>query len=625
MTICEVILKRSNIEGDTNYDTTVGFINDKGEVFKYYKDRKAALKGRKLPEPVLIGYARSPELMERVKDEKAYNQGHYDSDKNAAIIGIKDVEAPNEWNFFRKRKRSKVKAQKITTQNTYKGCLELWTAGWRVLHAHLIDTNPERKQRPWGVGYAVEDFWRNLFTKDAAGFSLDSRAVAALLLAEKEGFYLREGEQGAEGMKGIWPTALLSLVCYLCAFPFLNRWTALKEWFEGLFEGIVGPQISNVIALILLFFGIWLIVHLVRLLFYDATDRIESLLYKMNNNVDTSQWNTELIIVSAIGLILSIFMVDYLFFPIFFCALVVFIGQRVVFPPESWPIEYPYDETDGQTDEEEEETDGQEKDFDELIEHTASIFAMGKNCELKFKVPYKSEGLKGLRAANLFREGNTPEYSQRVRDMIERECREEVYSKIRYVKDRIDRFVSKHHLSYIEKVNLILKLAQPNNIDYAYDSCCPELLPQMDEPQPSPALLEDRRDGQEGQGYIEYCRYPSETLHDKRGDCDCHAALAVGLLAACGIRCCYFTNYTDDDEGHAAFGIEVNEDTKAFLTSANRLTYNGKEFIYTEATGTNCSIGEVPTGFQNMLNDPNRGTYAIVEPVLFNKESSDEE
>ena len=250
---------------------------------------------------------------------------------------------------------------------------------------------------------------------------------------------------------------------------------------------------------------------------------------------------------------------------------------------------------------------------------------MGKNCELEFKVPYKSEGLKGLRAANLFREGNTPEYSQRVRDMIERECREEVYSKIRYVKDRIDRFVSKHHLSYIEKVNLILKLAQPNNIDYAYDSCCPELLPQMDEPQPSPALLEDRRDGQEGQGYIEYCRYPSETLHDKRGDCDCHAALAVGLLAACGIRCCYFTNYTDDDEGHAAFGIEVNEDTKAFLTSANRLTYKGKEFIYTEATGTNCSIGEVPTGFQNMLNDPNRGTYAIVEPVLFNKESSDEE
>ncbi len=619
MTICEVILKRSNLEGDTDYDTPVGFINDKGEVYKYYKDRNAALKGEKLGEPELIGYARTPQLQERKNFP-----GSYDTDAEAAIKGIDDTaEHLNEWYFFRKRKKSKVKSQKIKTQNTNKGYLALWTAGWRVLHAHLIDTNPDRKQRPWGIGYAVEDFWRNLFTKDAKGFSLDARAVAALLLAEKEGFYLREGEQGAEGMKGLWPTAMLAFVCYLCAFPFLTRWTALMNWFEKLFEGIVGPQISTVIALIALFFGIWLIVHLIRLLFYDATDKFESLLYKMNNNVGTSKWNTELIIVSALGLILSIFMVDYLFFPIFFCALVVFIGQRVVFPPEAWPIEYPYDESEDQS-ESEDETDNDESEYDELIEHSAFIFAMGKDCELKFKVPYENEGLKGLRATNLFREGNTPEYSQRIRDMIEKECRGEVYSRINYVKDRIDRFVAKHHLSYIEKINLILKLAQPDNITYEYDSCCPELLPQSDEPRPAPALLEPRRDGEEGQGYIEYCRYPSETLHDKRGDCDCHAALAVGLLAACGVRCCYFTNYTNDDSCHAAFGIEVTEDTKTFLTPANRLTYNGKEFIYTEATGHDCYIGKVPEGFEDMLKDTNRGTYAIVEPFLFNKELSDE-
>lgn len=619
MRICEVILKRSNLEGDTYYDTPVGFINDKGEVYKYYKDRNAALKGRKLEEPVLIGYARSPHL-----DERKSFPGSYDTDAEAAVDGIEDTnEAIREWFFFRKRKRSKVKSQKIKAQNTNKGFLALWTAGWRVLHAHLIDTNPERKQRPWGVGYAVEDFWRNIFTKDAEGFSLDARAVAALLLAEKEGFYLREGEQGAEGNKGLWPTALLALVCYLCAFPFLNRWTALSEWFEGLFYGIVGSEISKVIALILVFFGIWLIVHLIRLLFYDATDRFESLLNKMNNNVGTSQWNTELIIVSAIGLILSIFVVDYLFFPIFFCALIVFIGQRVVFPPVSWPVEFPYDESEDQSDEE--ETNDGDEDYDELIEHSASIFSMGMDCELKFKVPYKLAGLKGLRAANPFREGNTPDYSQRVHDMIEKEFGGEIYSKVKYVKDRIDRFVSKHHLSYIEKVNLILKLSQPNKIPYEYDSCCPELLPQIDEPQPDPALLENRRDGKEGMGYIEYCRYPSETLHDKRGDCDCHAALAVGLLAACGVRCCYFTNETDNGTGHAAFGIEVNEDTKQFLQKNNCLTYNDVNFIYAEATVDNCVIGEVPPGYGDMLKDPNKGTYAIVEPATFKDELNHEE
>ncbi len=620
MRICEVILKRSNLEGDTYYDTPVGFINDKGEVYKYYKDRKAALKGKKLEAPILIGYARSPQL-----DERKNYLGEYDTDAEAAIEGIDNTDdALCEWFFFRKRKKSKVKAQKIKAQNTNKGFLALWTAGWRVLHAHFIDTNPDRKQRPWGVGYAVEDFWRNLFTKDAAGFSLDARAVAALLLAEKEGFYLREGEQGSEGKKGWWPTALLALISYLCAFPFLIRWTAIMEWFEKLFEGIVGPQISTVIALILLFFGVWLVVHLIRLLFYDATDRFESLLYKMNNNVGTSKWNTELIIVSAIGLILSIFMVDYLFFPIFFCALIVFIGQRAVFPPAAWPIESPYEKEDELDEDEENEEDG-EDNSDEMIEHSVSIFTTGKNCELNFKIPYRKDELRGLRAANPFREGNTSAYSQRVHDMIVQEFGGEVYSKIKYVKDRIDRFASKNHLSYMEKISLALKLAQPDNISYAYDSCCPELLPQIDEPQPAPSLLENRRDGKEGMGYIEYCRYPSETLHDRRGDCDCHAALAVGLLAACGIRCCYFTNEVDDGTAHAALGIEVTDETQQFLDKENCFTYNGVQFIYTEATGHECAIGIVPDGFRNMLNSPDREDFAIVEPVTFNEEEDYEE
>ena len=250
MRICEVILKRSNVEGDKYYEAPGGFINDKGEVYKSYENRNAAIKGKKLKTPVLIGYARAPQLQE-IKNFP----GEYKTDSEAAGHGIEDTEERlNEWFFFRKRKKSKVKSQKIVSGATNKGYLALWAAGWRVLHAHLIDGNPDRKMTPWGVGYAEEDFWRNIFTNEAKGFSLDARAVAALLLAEKEGFYLREGEQGAGGTKGLWPTALLSFVCYLCLFPLLNQWTALKQWFEHLFEGVVGPQISNVIALILVFF-----------------------------------------------------------------------------------------------------------------------------------------------------------------------------------------------------------------------------------------------------------------------------------------------------------------------------------------------------------------------------------
>ena len=616
---CEVILKRSNIEGDQYYDTPVGFINEKGEVYKYYENRNAAIKGKKLKEPVLIGFARSPQLQERKKFPGSYN-----TDAEAAIEGIENTnEELNEWFFFRKRKKRNVKSQKIVTSATNKGHLSLWTAGWRVLHAHLIDRNPDRKMTPWGVGYAVEDFWRNLFTKDAFGFSLDARAVAALLLADKEGFYLREGEQGAEDKKGLWPTALLSFVCYLCAFPFLNRWEGWKNWCARLID-LVGPQITKVIVLILLFFGIWLIVHLIRLLFYDATDRFESLLHKMNNNVGTSKWNTELIIVSAIGLILSIFVVDYLFFPIFFCALVVFIGQRLVFPPFQWDVEFPVNGSEDHEEEKDEDEDGEdEEDSDEEIEHEATITTLGKNCELKFKIPYNKDRLKSLRASNPFRNGNTPEYAERVHQMINQEYKEEVYSRIRFVKSKIDRFASKHNLSYLEKIHLILRLSQPDNIGYEYDYNCSELLPQLDEPAPLPSLLKNR-DG-EGKGYYEYCRFPTETLHDKRGDCDCHAALAVSLLAACGMRCCYFTNYTDDDSGHAALGIEVDEELKKLVNSGNCFTHQGKTYIYAEATGRDCSIGDVPPGFANMLNDENRGTYAIVDAASFKELNHEEE
>lgn len=609
--ICEVILKRSNLEGDQYYDTPIGFINEQGEVYKYYKDRNAALKGKRLEDPILIGYARAPQLQEMKK-----YPGSYDTDSEAALDGIDDTTRVSEWFFFRKRKKANVKAQKISSGSTIKGFMALWTAGWRVLHAYLVDDNPDRKMRPWGIGFAVEDFWRNLFTRDAFGFSLDARAVAALLLADKEGFYLRDGEQGAEDKKGMWPTALLSLVCFLCAFPLLNRWTALEHWFEGL----VGPQISKVIALILLFFGLWLIVHIFRLLCYDATDRFESFLNKMNNNVGTTNWNTELIITSVIGLILSVFSVHYLFFPIFFCALVVIIGQRVVFGPAPWPVEYPYDESDGQSGEEEEEEDNEE-DCDEKIEHSAEIYSMGKSLKLSFQIPYKNDKLKSLRATNPFREGIPAQYAEIVREMINSEYSEEVYSHIRYVKNKIDKFVEKHHLSFMEKISLILRLAQ--NITYHHDWNSEELLPQPDEQQPKEYLLKNRDEGMDGKGYIEYCRYPTETLHDKRGDCDCHAALAASLFAACGLRCCFFTNFTNDGSGHAAMGIEINDELKKLSNDSNCFTFEGKSYIYTEATSSGLSVGDVPGGFEEMLNEK-RGQYAIIEPAEF-KELNHEE
>ena len=598
--ICEIICKLKNSEGDEfNNNPPVGFINQKGEVYKYFTNRYAAINGEKLDEPILIGYARSPQ-----KGKREFCKTNGERTDAEVVPYIDDTTTDDEWYYFQKRKKSKVKARYINSSNGITGKICFWTAGWRVLHAHL---NPDssRKYRPWGIGYVIEDFWRG-FRWDAQGFGLDSRAVAALLLAEKEGFVPREDERLRDNRKGLAPTALISLVVYLLVFHFLNHWEGIENVFP-----FMGPDLSKVTMLILFFFAIWIFFfHTIRMLLYNTTDRFESLLSKMNDNVGSTGWNTVLIIVCLLGLVSSMFLVDYTFFPIFLSSFISIVVNRAVFVQHKWEVENPLEKIEDSREEE----DCQEKDDNEIVEHNVLLRTALSQLHMQFKIAYNTDKLKLLRKSNPFREGNTGNYSQRVCQMVKRELEGSLYSKLGFVSSRIKHFSRQNNLSHIETINLILKIAQPNNIAYIYDCDSVELLPQPDEPQPDPSLLTNCTIGVDGEGYKEYCRFPSETLYDKHGDCDCHAALAVGLLSACGIRCCYITGETDDQTGHAALGIEATDCLSSFFSSDNCFSYQGYQFIYVEATGKDCIIGEIPEGFKSMLDKSDSTSYAIIEP-----------
>lgn len=598
--ICEIVCKLKNEQGDEfNNNPPVGFINQKGEVYKYFANRASAIKEQRLGEPVLIGFARSPE-----KGKRVFFKTNGERTDAEVVPYIEDTNADDEWMFFQKRKKSKVKARYVNSSNGIIGRITLWAGGWRVLHAHT-SSDGMRKYRPWGIGYVVEDFWRG-FRGDAQGFGLDSRAVAAMLLMEREGFVPREDERLRDDRKGLAPTALISLVTYLILFPLFDRWEGISNVFP-----FMGPDLSKVAMLILLFFAVWvLIFHTIRMLLYNTTDKFESLLSKINNNVGSTGWNTLLIVVCIIGFVCSIFFIDYTFFPIFLAALIAVVVNRTVFVQRKWEVENPLEKVEETDEDEHQDTDGEE-----VVEHDVMLTTALETLRMQFKVAYKTDKLKELRSSNPFREGNFGNYSQRVCQMIQNELGGDIYSKLDFVSSRINRFALENHLSYVETINLILKIAQPNNISYVYDCDSPELLPQPDEPQPEASLLENRTDGIDGKGYKEYCRYPSETLHDKHGDCDCHAALAVGLLSACGYRCCYLTNDTNDGTGHAALGIEMNENLKSFTRTNNCFTYQDIQFIYVEATGNNCQIGEVPSGFEAMLKKNDSTTFAIIEPL----------
>lgn len=596
--ICEIVCKLKNSQGDEfNNNPPVGFINQKGEVYKYFSNRNAAIKGERLDEAVLIGYARSPQKGKRQRF--GTNGEHTDAE---VVPYIEDTNADDEWLYFEKRKKRKVRARYVNSSNVVNGRLSLWAGGWRVLHAHF-DPDTDRKYRPWGTGYAKEDFWR--LRSDAQGYGLDARAVAALLLMEREGFVPREDERLRDNRKGLAPTALISLVTYLLLFPIFDRWTGLENVFP-----FMGPDLSKVTMLVLLFFGVWILLfHTVRMLLYNSTDRFESLLSKLNDNVGSTGWNTILIIVCVLGFVFSIFFIDSSFFPIFLASLIAVVVNRVVFIQRKWEVENPLEQQDNLN-----EDDYQDDEGEETVEHNIILTTAFDDLNMQFKLAYKADKLKELRSNNPFREKSISDYSQVVCEMVHRELDGELYSKLDYVADCINRFAQKHSLSYVETINLILRIAQPNNIEYIFDKDSPELLPQPDEPQPNPALLESRSDGSDGMGYLEYCRYPSETLHDKRGDCDCHAALAVGLLSACGYRCCYLVNKTDDQSDHAALGIEMNDNLKSFANADNCFTYNNIQFIYIEATGNNCIIGQVPSGFSAMVRDTDKALFAIIEP-----------
>jgi hypothetical protein len=196
-------------------------------------------------------------------------------------------------------------------------------------------------------------------------------------------------------------------------------------------------------------------------------------------------------------------------------------------------------------------------------------------------------------------------YTKTAADMVEKEVRSDnsegkPYSKVRRMAALINSFSSKNNLSSIEKIQLIMAICQPPNIEYQYDELCDEL---MIEGHNTGILIEGES------AYKDYCRFPTESLHDKRGDCDCHAALVSALFAACGFACCYLVGDTNLGS-HAAVGLEITEDLDSLRQYQEAVfSKEGKDYLYVETAGK-CSIGHVPAGFEQML----EGEYYPIEP-----------
>lgn len=103
-------------------------------------------------------------------------------------------------------------------------------------------------------------------------------------------------------------------------------------------------------------------------------------------------------------------------------------------------------------------------------------------------------------------------------------------------------------------------------------------------------------------GMAEYPNFPLETLFEEQGDCEDTAILLCCILRKMGINSVMLVFRSGNAVGHMAVGIEEKEWMKGTYYA-----YNGKNYFYTETTGGNRSIGEVPLDYRG------KNAY-IVEP-----------
>jgi hypothetical protein len=641
--VCKIYLIEYDKEGGStpNLDKPVGYI-DNGKIYKYYADRESWLNGELLDTPEFIGDCECPrrdwfgkhkwETEGEKPDEDVLQYIEEERDDAENRVGFKD-----SWPYFKKNcyRRKKVKTKQasngISVQDGKTFYAMLCSKLWRFLHVYPVGW--DNKAMAWGYGYCTED-WRNPFKKnDDNGTPMICRAAAAMLLARYEGFILDPDEIPQRERRGPIPTVLLSFCIYLLLFSLFQRIAQYK------FFPLLGGMLNETTNLIAWFFVLWLlIIHPIRLLLMDRTDTLESFLEKMNLNVGVTGWMVWLVVVSVCGIIASIFWIDCDYFPVFVCALITIILNWSVYNARRWPIEgyggsliegnrrvyHDDDRTEGRRRKQEKLKDNSESEnkngtsglakdedekYGEKVNQVAMLNTPTRSLKFDESLYFDKDKLMELRIQNPSR--RTPQgmyeggYTKTAANMVEQEVRSDnkegdIYSKVKRMAALINAFSSQNSLSSIEKIQLIMAICQPPNIEYQYDELCDEL---MVEGHNTGILIEG------GTAYKDYCRFPSESLHDKHGDCDCHAALVGALFAACGFACCYLLGDTNLGS-HAAVGLEIMEGLDSLRQYQEAVfSKEGKDYLYVETAGK-CSIGHVPAGFEKMLD----GEFYPIEP-----------
>lgn len=150
-------------------------------------------------------------------------------------------------------------------------------------------------------------------------------------------------------------------------------------------------------------------------------------------------------------------------------------------------------------------------------------------------------------------------------------------ARLRYIIYKIERMCEKHSLHELDKIQFILDFVQEPNIKFCMN-----------------------KDSEAVNRYVDYIRFPDETLYDKEGDSNSKALLAAMLFHLMKHNVLYLHSHIQE---HAAIGVEVNPSWLRTLGSKQTieemtLEYNGKKYIFCETTGDTLRVIDVMEGMR---------------------------
>lgn len=346
----------------------------------------------------------------------------------------------------------------------------------------------------------------------------------------------------------------------------------------------LGEQIGFLVVMLLVYFLIWALVRQFKIEKALTGDGIDDFLMLFNRNTGVGGLTNLIIIFTVCSLLVSVFLYGSDFIPLQLAVLIGVMVNRRFITSAPWEVVTHFEEEPEDWDSEdegEEDADGDgevppvDPEMSRTVQYEWTLDSSYNSLKGEFELTFDLEKLSALRANNPFRTSPGNMFRDNIAELFRRnEDKSRMHKLLRY----INRECREAGLSQLEKMQFILDFVQAPNISYEYDNKCDEI-----------------------GNMREYARFPDETMFDKRGDCDCKAALAAALFAEAGFKTAYITTMT-----HAAVAVAFKEQSSADLLRIcgdEIISKDGYLYFFCETTGDNFRIGDLTISSKNEIQD----------------------